>query len=108
MDKYKHIIYFYGPGASEYSEAIADHVYHSIHFCVETTNHSKNISWVSERIACPLPPPDPNNFVPGIAVSDEDRARWINECVDIIAIQNSNIAKIEEIIQQLNASQQNP
>lgn len=108
MDKYKHIILFQGPGASEYSEAIGDHVYHNIPFRVETTNHSKNISWCSDLVYCPLPAPDPNNFVPGLAVSDEDRSRWINECVDIIAIQNENITKIEEYIQQINASQQNP
>lgn len=108
MDSYIHKIYFFGPGGSEFDETIGDHVYQSIHFELVTLNYSKNIHVTSGYMIYNLPPPDPNNFVSGIRVTDLDRARWINDGIDIIALQNTNIAKIEEIVQQANDSQQTP
>lgn len=98
MDSYFHCVTIIGKGYCHYDETISDHVFNELQYIVSTRNITKNIVANSGILSYKLPTPDPNSFIPGLTVKDEDQLRWLNQGVDIVALQNANIAKIEEII----------
>ena len=98
MDSYFHCAIIVGRGYSDYDETIGDHVFNELQYMVGTRNITKNVAVNSGILSYKLPTPDLNNFIPGVTVTNEDRLRWLSQGVDIVALQNANIAKIEEII----------
>lgn len=78
-------------GATRVDDIINDFVCETVEFYIQTTNIANGDECASNIITVSYNPPDANNFIPYNQIDIKITNLWINDLVDIAALQKINI-----------------